>query len=141
MLDISPDNVNSVSIGEYVNLTCSALGGPNNVYQWFMNEEELENSTDTLLQLGSVNATSGGTYTCLVSNVAGNDSISTPLYIEPSITMNAMDIFTMAGERQTLTFTVEAFPKPEYQWIRISTEIRQEVTGGNSSVLLFDPAC
>ena len=60
-----------------VNITCSAEGGPNNVYEWRKQGELI--FTDSELYLQSITGSDGGVYQCTVINAAGSDAASTLL--------------------------------------------------------------
>ena len=138
MIDVTPSNI--LSRGDNVTLTCSARGGPDNVFQWQKNGTDLPGENQTTLQLTDIDATDGGEYTCVVSNAAGNDSTSTTLYIRPYFTTQPMSISTEAGQNETLTCEAEGFPEPTIQWFRDDgIDFGMNVTGMNTSTLMFTP--
>ena len=137
-LFVSP--MKTVNFGDNVTLTCSARGGPDNVFQWQRDGMNVTGGQQSTLELNSVSATGGGVYTCVVSNAAGNDSISTTLYIRPYFTTQPMSISTEAGQNETLTCEAEGFPEPTIQWFRAeNSDIGMDVTGVNTSILTFTP--
>ena len=86
---------------------------------------ELLQSTYTVLQQGSddeyvidsVNATeNGGTYTCVVVNVAGYDSDEVELFVQPTITRQPESVLTLAGGNVSLSCEADSFPAPSYSW-------------------------
>ena len=112
---VSP--VDMVSLrGQNVTLSCSSLGGPNNIFQWQKDEEVVAN--DTILTLVDIDASSGGDYTCTVSNLAGNDSATTTLYVAPYFVTQPMNVETSNGEGVNITCEAEAFPNPQYLWMK-----------------------
>ena len=115
LIDVTPSNI--LSRGENVTLTCSARGGPDNMFQWKKNGTDLPGENQTTLQLTDIDATDGGEYTCVVSNAAGNDSTNVMLYIQPYIVVNPQPLL-LTVVRSSVTFTCEAlsFPPPSYQW-------------------------
>ena len=115
MIGVTPSNI--LSRGDNVTLTCSARGGPDNMFQWQKNGADLPGENQTTLQLTDIDATDGGEYTCVVSNAAGNDSTNVTLYIRPYIVVNPQPLL-LTVERSNVTFTCEAlsFPGPSYQW-------------------------
>ena len=130
MLNVTPSNI--------VVLTCSARGGPDNVFQWQKNGADLPGKNQTTLQLTDIDATDGGEYTCVVSNAAGSSSISTTInfYFD----MQPMDINTEAGQNHMFTCGAEAFPEPTIQWFRDDgADFGMNVTGMNTSDLMFTP--
>ena len=138
MLNVTPFNI--VNDGDNVTLTCSARGGPDNVFQWQKNGADLPGENRTTVQLTDIDATDGGEYTCVVSNAAGSDSINTTVYIRPYFTTQPMSISTEAGQNETLTCEAEGFPEPTIQWFRDNgADFGMDVTGMNTSDLMFTP--
>ena len=68
------------------------------------------------LTLANVNASTGGMYTCVVTNAAGNNSDSTFLFISPYFITERVDEETTNGSLVTLQCVAEAFPSPDYLW-------------------------
>ena len=97
--------------GENATLTCISMGGPNNVYQWEKDGNVV--ATDDILTLMDIDASSGGIYTCTVSNLAGNDSATTTLYVAPYFVIHPGNVETSnssvfaRGERITLNVSEE----------------------------------
>ena len=143
---MSPDDSASVSAldtifnrGDNVTLNCSAQGGPGNTYQWQRNGMDLDSETAQTLAISQINATDGGEYTCVVSNAAGNDSASTLLNVSPEIVLDPMDVRTSNGTMGMLVCEAEAFPEPQYQWMRVSGTFGDNIAGNDSSMLVFNP--
>ena len=125
--------------GDNASLLCGSTGGPNNAYQWQVNGSDIENETSQTLQLSNVNASTGGMYTCVVSNAAGSDSASTFLYVSPYFVIQPIHRQAESGSTVSLSCEAEAFPAPEYQWWHVNGEpIRCEIIS-DSQVLVFDP--
>ena len=101
---------------------CDALGGPNNTFQWQMNGNIIGN--DSMLEVMDIDASSGGVYTCTVSNAAGSDSASTTLYVAPYI-VTPLDeqTLTVNGSSVNLTCETDGFPLPTISWDRNTTDI------------------
>ena len=119
-------------------LNCSSMGGPNNTYQWQINNSDLVGESSPILILFNVEASTGGIYTCRVSNVAGDDETSTFVYVSPYFVTQPVDTLSANGSSITLLCEAEAFPNPDYQWWRVDQElIRSEVL--DSSQLVLDP--
>ena len=115
------------------------MGGPDNMFQWQKNGEDLSGENQPTLQLTMVDATDGGEYTCVVSNAAGNDSTSTTLYIRPYFTVPPMSIESDTGRNATLICEAEAFPEPTIEWFRVDGADFGLVTGRNTGTLMFTP--
>jgi len=62
------------TINSTVNLTCSAGGGPNNMFEW--RRQGVIISGDPLLSITVVTSSDGGVYQCTVTNDAGTDSFT-----------------------------------------------------------------
>ena len=139
-LIVAADPPGVLSLGNNVTFTCTAQGGPNNMFQWQKDGQELFGESQSTLTLTTVNATDGGLYTCAVTNAAGNDSSDITLNISPYFIVQPNDTLTNNGDSLTLTCGAEGFPDPVYQWFRNDNEmVRSNLTGDNSSMLLFDP--
>ena len=91
------------------------------------------------LTLTDVNASTGGMYTCVVTNAAGNDSDSTFLFIAPYFITEPVDEDVSNGSSVTLHCTAEAFPSPSYQWARTNIEPIREELQTSLNVLSFNP--
>ena len=121
---VSPHaNLTEVSInrtyeqGENATLECNGIGGPDNIYQWQNDGENIENENSTILMLINVTASTGGVYICVVSNAAGNHSASTLLFVSPYFLKQPKDrVLTSVGLMINVECVAAAFPNPEYQW-------------------------
>ena len=127
-------------VGGTVTFTCSAQGGPDNTYQWQRDGQDLMGETDTTLTVSNISAMNGGSYTCVVSNAAGNDSATAVLYVEPIIVTQPTDILTRNGTLENFTCVAESFPAPEYTWEKYNKETNSFDMVSNGSVLEFTPA-
>ena len=97
------------------------MGGPNNTFQWETNGSIVGN--DSILDVMDINASSGGDYTCTVSNAAGNDSASTTLYVAPYIVTPLEEVtLTFNGSSLNLTCEADGFPVPTVSWDRNTTD-------------------
>ena len=143
---MSPEDSASVSpldatfnTGDNVTFNCLAQGGPGNTYQWQQNGTDLDNETMQTLAISQISALDGGKYTCVVSNAAGNDSASTLLNVSPEIVLDPTDVNATNGTVHMLMCEAEAFPEPQYQWIRVGGMFGENVFGVDSNLLVFDP--
>ena len=126
--------------GDNITLNCLARGGPDIFYQWKVNSTNISEATSTTLMLSNVNASTGGEYSCVVSNSEGDDSTNTFVFISPYFTTQPEDRGGYNGSTLTLTCEAEAFPAPQYQWTRVDgAAIRDGVLGVNSTMLSFNP--
>ena len=126
--------------GNNVTFNCTAQGGPGNAYQWQRNGTNLDNETMQTLAITQISVNDGDQYTCIVSNAAGNDSASTSLFVYPEITLNPVDVMNATnGTVRRLACDADAFPEPEYEWVRVGGDFGGNVNGINSNVLVFAP--
>ena len=147
-------NRSNVTYGSNVTLTCSALGGPGNVFVWLLMNSSIDlgiiaaippplnasevasalqdtyvvrqQSNNGAFVIDSVNATEdGGTYTCVVVNPAGFDSDEIQLLVQPIITRQPEDVLALNGESISLSCEADSYPPPTYSWFLKASE--QEV--------------
>jgi hypothetical protein len=116
-------------------LQCTDGGEPNtnSTYQWQANGTNLDNETLPILRLPNITADSGGEYTCVVSNPAGNHnaSASTFLFVYPYFLSHPGDVQVTLGSTILLTCDAVGFPNPEYLWTRDDRRIiRSDVKEG-----------
>ncbi len=125
--------------GDNVTLSCTAEGGPGNVFWWIDINGTI--FPGHRLTLTSINASRGGEYTCVASNGAGSGSETTTVLVSPRITRTPLSRRTTNGSIVLLVCEGEAFPDPQYTWSYSGgTALGRNVvitTGG--SHLLFDP--
>ena len=111
---LSPLNFIS-NFGDTISLVCTAMGGPGISFQWEMDGTIVGN--DTVLDLVAIDASYGGNYTCIVSNSAGTDSVSTTLYVAPYIvTPLDEEILTANGSNVDISCEASGFPSPNVNW-------------------------
>ena len=109
-----------LSFGDNVTFTCSALGGPDNMFQWLEDGQDLLSESQSTLTLTTVNAMDGGVYTCVVNNTAGSDRSNITLYIQPYIVMEPeTEIRTIVGGSVTFNCEAMSFPTPNYLWEKL----------------------
>ena len=78
-------------------ITCSAQGGPNNMFEWSKQGVIVSNSD--VLELTMITGSDGGLYVCNVTNDAGSDTANTSV-----IGMYFIDLL-----RQYTTITIPLF--------------------------------
>ena len=122
------------SRGNNVTLVCTAMGGPDNTFQWEMEGTVIRNESMSMLKLVDIDASDGGDYTCTVSNAAGNDSASTTLYVAPYIVTPLEELtLSVNGSSINLTCDADGFPEPNVSWDRNTTE---DLVANNSLLLI-----
>ena len=134
---------------EVHSFTCQVQGGPDNMFEWTFNGSDLTNanitstSMQSTLTINNISVTNGGVYTCTVSNLAGNASNSSILYVSPYIVTNPVQILTATNgtTMQDLDCVAAAFPSPTYTWTKLTGPGSPMVVMNDSdtSVLDFSP--
>ena len=141
---VAPDEVriigsNIVARGSDVLFRCSNMGGVDNSYTWLMDNVVLPGETSTSLTLLSVDATHGGNYSCVVTNIAGSSAATVDLFIEPYITEFPMT-FLVVERTDSVMFNCRAdgFPVPNVTWRRLNAG--SDVLAASGEVLMFASA-
>ena len=138
---MSPSNGVTISssslianISTTVLLNCSGLGGPGNAYKWSTGQ-----NTSTLQFTVNNGTADGGTYTCIVTNAAGNGSASATLYVPPTFITQPSDTLAVMNDTVTLVCEAEAFPPPQYMWEHIGGNLtgKAYVSGISSNRLVL----
>ena len=73
---LANSTVNS-KIGDVVVLACMADGGPGNRFEWIKDDNRSRVGATAVINIAVNSVTSGGVYTCVVMNIAGNETFST----------------------------------------------------------------
>ena len=76
-------------------LTCTASGGPNNMFYWFKDDVYLDGINDDILNITDVTADDGGLYECLVNNTVGNGSADITIYGESCTCISLNTLLTI----------------------------------------------
>ena len=135
MVAASNVDLNVASLNDTVMLMCISSGGPNNTYEWIKDGTILDGETSDILTLVIVNASSGGNYTCTVSNAAGSGSASITLYVAPYIVAPLEEqTLTTNGSNVNISCDADGFPSPIVSWVDMTNA---EVV--NTSLLKFSP--
>ena len=137
------------SFQETHTFTCQALGGLNSTFEWRFNGSVLAdaNITSTSLQstltISNVTASDGGEYTCIVSNLAGNNFASSTMYVHPYIVTNPAEILTAIHGTPGLELecVAQAFPSPTYSWTQLTGPLGPMTVADDSGtgILKFFP--
>ena len=115
MGSISPD-ITIADIGGTFMFICNVMGGPNNVFEWQRNSVTLTNQTNDTLLLTNVAISEAGTYTCIITNDAGEDTLEAELFIRPNIITSPQDMEVNVNETVSFTCEAEGAPVPDIQW-------------------------
>ena len=140
-VSITPRN-NVFEQGTNATLTCNNQGGPDNVIVWKVDEDILPFTNSHQISV-LVNESTGGNYTCNVSNAAGFETDSTMFYTHPLITADPEQFVDVTnGTITSLSCDAVGFPEPLYQWIRSNNlPVRTDIVDASRpNVLGFEPA-
>ena len=122
----------AVAIGGNVVFFVVAAGDAPLTYQWRLNGVDLPGQTGTSLTLNNVQASRAGSYSVVVSNVAGTKtSDSAVLTVLPSLTRPVIIVqpesrTALPGENVIFSVVASGNPTPTYQWLRNGVEITGE---------------
>ena len=132
---LSTTDANFTRFGDDVTLMCISDGGPNNSFEWSKDGVVLTREINNTLTLSFITASSGGVYTCSVSNAAGNDSASTTLYVAPYIVTPLQELtLTKDGLVVNTSCDAAGFPSPVVNWMNMAN-----VEVSSTSLLQFNP--
>jgi len=113
----------TVTAGANVSFTVAASGTAPLSYQWRLNGANIGGATSATLSLTSVTTgQSGGSYSCVVSNVAGTATSSAatltvnPAVIAPTITTQPANQSMTAGANVSFTVVASGTAPLSYQW-------------------------
>ena len=81
-----------VEYNDSLTLTCTASGGPDNMFRWLKDGSSLEGNTNSILNILAVTAADGGVYECVVNNTAGNSSANITIYGRSYLPLNTLHI-------------------------------------------------
>ena len=76
-VEISPVDI-TTTVNSTVNITCSADGGPNNMFEWSKQGTGVV-SNDAVLEFPMITSTDSAVYECTVYNAAGNETLDVTL--------------------------------------------------------------
>ncbi|XP_033103337.1 peroxidasin homolog [Anneissia japonica] len=126
------DNIDSIHVGETVNIFCTAIGGvPRPSLNWFENNIKIketidfvsQNSSNTYLNILSIslsNEDNGVEFKCKADgkSVVGNQSCSVvPLSIKPNVSIIITKMSYDVGDSLNITCSGEGIPRiTEYNW-------------------------
>ena len=110
------------------------------MFQWQKDGVTLTNETNMLLTLPNVSASSdGGTYTCIVSNEAGNGMGTGELYIRPEITAQPASINTSVLVNHEFECNATGFPEPQFEWFKVGGSLTGNFSGETTTTLRLTP--
>ena len=104
--------------GQIVSFFVTTTGNPDPTYQWYLNGDAIDGETNSVIEITASEDTAG-TYSCIVTNVAGSDtSDDIELQVYPYISDQSDDTTIEVGEDVTLMVTAGGYPSVSYQWYK-----------------------
>lgn len=122
-----PDNL-TANVGDTANFSITATGDPAPTYQWYKDGSPLSGEISDSLSF-TVDADSGGDYTCVATNDGGSVTSDTAiLSIIPLITAQSGATGILLGASASLSITAVGTPTPTYQWYKNGSPISGETS-------------
>jgi hypothetical protein len=131
----------TIPLGQPVTFTVQVSGTEPLSYQWFRGANPLPAATAATLTLAAVTVADEGSYSVLVSNLAGSDQSAGAILtvdttpIAPTITSQPGNTTVIVGATATLTVAASGTPPLAFQWRRRGAAL----TGANSASLVLSP--
>ncbi|XP_065904165.1 hemicentin-1-like isoform X3 [Dysidea avara] len=124
---VTPKHLAVDHLTHSVIFTCQSDGGPNLMYTWLYNDATPNNDDIVIngnqLTVNRVTYLLGGTYTCIVSNEAGEGRDSSDLFVNPVIIIHPVSQSAQVGQTVTFNCVAGAYPSPSYSWSTPDTNI------------------
>jgi hypothetical protein len=105
-------------------------------YQWSINDTNISRGTNASLTLTNIQTTNAGSYTVVVTNIAGSatSSVATlTVYVPPTITTQPQSQAVISGQSAAFSVTASGTAPLNYQWSINGTNISR---GTNASLTL-----
>ncbi|MBL9203217.1 MAG: immunoglobulin domain-containing protein [Opitutaceae bacterium] len=124
-IQTQPASSQSVQTGASASFSVVATGTPSPTYQWRKNGSNLAGATSATLALTALATSDSGTYTVLVSNLAGSvvssDAVLivtelAPPGVAPSIQTQPASQTAQTGGGASFSVVASGTPAPSYQW-------------------------
>ena len=128
----------AVIAGNNASFTVAATGTPAPAYQWRFYGTNLPAATASTLLLTNVAVSQAGTYSVVITNVAGSTNSTSALlsvYTFPVITAQPTNTVVVAGNSAAFSVAAIGIPAPAYQWRHSGTNLP---TATASTLLLPD---
>jgi hypothetical protein len=109
----------TVTAGQAASLSVIATGIPAPTYQWRKGGVNLAGATNATLMFPTAAATDSGSYTVVVTNVAGaatSNAVTLTVNFPPVIAVQPANQTVTAGQNVTFSVTATGAPAPTYQW-------------------------
>ncbi len=129
----------SVQEGSSATLSVTAKGVPNLSFQWRKDGQTVLGATNSSLTFSSLTLSNTGSYSVVVSNIAGTTTSSAiiltvvPNTTAPQFTTQPLSQMTNAGSNVLLSATATGSPSPSFQWFKNGAP----VSGATNNTLLL----
>ncbi|TRY54403.1 hypothetical protein DNTS_023681 [Danionella cerebrum] len=134
------------NLGSHITLICEASGIPTPNISWLKDGEPIESSLKwnwsargNRLELGPLQLTHAGTYTCIARNTEGQTQKDYSLIVNAPPTIidsgHPSEVSTTLGEELTLECQVMGSPSPKVSWLKNGKTLEN----GNSERTLISP--
>ena len=126
--------------GQDVTFSCTASASPADLtYTWFINDNEVAGQTEASLTLEMVGREhDGAVVRCRVENRvgAGEDTVELEVQYQGRILEQPRSRVAREGEEVVLKCSGEGSPAPQYAWLRLGEEGREEVVAVSDTLAL-----
>ncbi len=132
----------TVTAGQTATFTVAATGDAPLSYQWKKDGIDITGATASTLTITDADESDAGSYTCYVSNAAGNVTSNAatltvnPVPVAPAITGQPNNQIVTAGQTATFTVTATGTAPLSHQWKKDGTDI----PGATASTLTITDA-
>jgi hypothetical protein len=123
-------------LGQTAAFTVAASGTAPLNYQWSINGTNISRGTNASLTLTNIQTTNAGSYTVVVTNIAGSATssvVTLTVYVPPTITTQPQSQAVISGQSAAFSVTASGTAPLNYQWSINDTNISR---GTNASLTL-----
>ncbi|CAI4229366.1 unnamed protein product [Auanema sp. JU1783] len=133
-IDMSP----RLPAGQTLTLVCDAGGKPPPTNKWLVNDTEITGETEGItlgsngkyIQINNVTLQDKGVYSCISTNVAGNDSLIFNVdVVQAPIISNGGAQQVIEGELAKIECLAEGHPEPQISWLRNGIRVETGAQG------------
>ncbi len=108
-------------MGQTISLSVVATGSPTPSFKWKKNGTEISGAKSATLILSNLQPANAGTYSVVITNIAGTVSSSPALVTvntPPKITTKPVGRTVIAGQTASLSVVASGTPSPTLQWLK-----------------------
>jgi len=132
---IIPPQSQTVTQGQSASFSVTASGTTPLSYQWYLNGSALSGATSSGLGLNSVQTTQAGSYSVMVSNVAGtvtSGAATLTVNVPPTITTQPQNQTVIQGQSASFSVAASGTTPLSYQWYFNGTAMSGATSSGLS---------